>query len=107
MSCSDAAGDAALVFRPEARDNLRRARDWYDAQRLGLGDELGRVVDDALVKIGEYPNAYPDIEGGIRRSVLFRFPYGIFYRIHPSFIEVLAVFHHRQDPAEWRVRAAV
>ncbi len=40
-SCLSAADDAAFLFRPAAVDELREARDWYDAQPAGLGAELG------------------------------------------------------------------
>ena len=96
-----------FVFRPEARDDLRDARDWYEAQRPGLGLELGAAVDDTLARIGTHPELYPEVVSGIRRAVLHRFPYGLFYRRRSGDIEVLAVFHHRRDPTVWRRRAAV
>lgn len=38
-----------FVFHPAARDELREARDWYEVQRVGLGDDLGDVVTAALI----------------------------------------------------------
>ena len=35
-----------LVIRPEAEDDLADARDWYDAQRDGLGLEFLAAVED-------------------------------------------------------------
>jgi plasmid stabilization system protein ParE len=96
-----------FVFQPEARDELREARDWYEMQQAGLGQDLGAIVAVTLTRISEHPEMYPEVDPGIRRAVLQRFPYSIFYRIRPSAIEVLAVFHHRRDPADWRSRAAV
>ena len=97
-----------VVFHPAARDELREARDWYEAQRPGLGDDLGVVVGLALDRIREFPDAYPEVLPTIRRAVLSRFPYSLFYRRRPGnveMIEILAVFHHRRDPAAWRRRA--
>lgn len=95
-----------FVFRPAAVDELHEARDWYDVQRAGLGDELGEVIAVTLERIAAYPNAFPEIIPGVRRAVIDRFPYGVFYRQIPDAIEILAVFHHRQDPMIWRSRAA-
>jgi plasmid stabilization system protein ParE len=39
--------------------------------------------------------------------VLSRFPYSILYRLRLPEVEVVAVFHHRRDPAAWQARAAV
>jgi plasmid stabilization system protein ParE len=96
-----------FLFRPAAVDELREARDWYEAQRAGLGAELGQVVSGSLEHIAAQPAAFPEVVPGVRRAVIDRFPYGIFYRQIPDAIEVLAVFHHRRDPSIWRARAAV
>jgi len=96
-----------FLFRPAAIDELRAARAWYEAQRAGLGDELGEVVARTLDRIATQPGAFPEVVSGVRRAVVSRFPYGIFYRRIPDALEVLAVFHHRRDPTIWRRRAAV
>jgi plasmid stabilization system protein ParE len=96
-----------VVFRPAAVEELREARDQYDAQRPGLGDELGQIVTATLDRIASHPAAFPEVMPGVRRAVMDRFPYGIFYRQTPEALEVLAVFHHRRDPAIWMTRGAV
>ena len=96
-----------FLFRPAAVDELLEARDWYDAQRDGLGDELAEVVAHTVDLIAAQPEAFPEVIPGVRRAVISRFPYGIFYRRTPDTLEVLAVFHHRRDPKIWRDRAAV
>ena len=97
-----------VLFHPAARDELREAREWYEAQRVGLGDDLGGVIGLAIDRIREFPDAYPEVLPAVRRAVLARFPYSLFYRRRPSTpdaVEILAVFHHRRDPATWRRRA--
>jgi plasmid stabilization system protein ParE len=96
-----------LVFHLAARADLEEARDWYSAQRSGLGDELGAAVHDMITRIRNYPQLFPEVEPRVRRAVLSRFPYSLLYVIRPEEIEILAVFHHRRDPATWRGRAAV
>jgi plasmid stabilization system protein ParE len=99
-----------VLFHPAARDELREAREWYEAQGVGLGDELGGAIDLAINRIREVPDAYPEVLPTVRRAVLSRFPYSLFYRRRPSnpdAVEILAVFHHRRNPATWHRRAAV
>jgi plasmid stabilization system protein ParE len=33
-----------------------------------------------------------------------RFPYSVYYVVEPSQIVVLAIFHGRRDPKQWRSR---
>jgi hypothetical protein len=54
------------------------------AQRPGLGDDLGVVVGLAIDRIREFPDAYPEVLPTIRRAVLSRFPYSLFYRRRPG-----------------------
>ena len=96
-----------LVFHLGAIEDLQEARDWYEEQRAGLSLEFERAIDEGLERIAAEPAAYAEVEPGIRRHVLSRFPYALFYRIRSPHIEITAVFHHRRDPAIWRRRDAV
>ena len=48
-----------VVFRAAAVDELREARDWFNAQRAGLGDELGEVVAATLERIAAHHTRFP------------------------------------------------
>jgi plasmid stabilization system protein ParE len=41
----------------------------------------------------------------IRKAVVKRFPYCIYYRAHTDRVEVIAVFHTSRDPSIWQGRA--
>jgi plasmid stabilization system protein ParE len=86
-----------LVFRPEVRDELDEAYSWYETQKLGLGEELLDCVDDALDRICLSPESDPVIYRDVRRAVISRFPFLIYYRIVSSRIIVTAIFHGRRD----------
>jgi plasmid stabilization system protein ParE len=40
----------------------------------------------------------------MRRALLRRFPYGIFFEIERAEIMIYAVFHGARDPKRWRRR---
>jgi len=58
----------------------------------------------ALTKIEEAPLSYPHIRKKVRRALIRRFPFGIYYIVEGDDIVVLAVMHGRRDPAKWRDR---
>jgi plasmid stabilization system protein ParE len=37
--------------------------------------------------------------------LLRRFPYGIYYRLYPDSIVIVACMHGRRDPKRWQSRA--
>lgn len=39
--------------------DIEAARQWYEAQRPGLGDEFVEAVDDAMESVLAFPAAYP------------------------------------------------
>jgi plasmid stabilization system protein ParE len=93
-----------FVLRLEARDELLEAWDWYEQRAAGLGAEFVRAVEAAVDALQQAPDRYPRVHGEIRRVLLRRFPYAIFYRASPDEIVVLAVFHLARDPARWQSR---
>jgi plasmid stabilization system protein ParE len=93
-----------LVFRPEVREELNEAYTWYEKQQLGLGDELLNCVDESLDRICLAPESYPAVYRDVRRSIVKRFPFLIYYRIVSSRIIVTAIFHGRRDLKSWQSR---
>jgi plasmid stabilization system protein ParE len=41
----------------------------------------------------------------VRKALVRRFPYAIFYRVRNARVVVLAVFHSKRDPNIWKSRA--
>lgn len=88
----------------EAEFDLEEAYQWYKVQVNQLGSEFIRVVDNHLVSIQKNPLAAPLIYRNVRRKVLPRFPYGLFYVVQDDLILVVACFHVKRDPSQWKRR---
>lgn len=91
-------------FRSEAASDVLLARDWYDTQRPGLGDEFVQALEQGIDLISELPEAFPEITVGLRRALLGRFPYAVYYRLGSDIIDVIACLHTRRSPGRWRNR---
>ena len=66
-----------VVFLRPAQRELDDAVVWYNRQAAGLGRELLDELDRAIRRAVAFPLSYPEIEPGIRRCRLARFPYGV------------------------------
>ena len=93
-----------LVLRPQAEAELLGARDWYEEQRVGLGEAFAMQVDSVLARIVQAPLAYPRVQGETRRALVRRFPYAIYFHARPDEIVVLGVIHGRRHPRRWHSR---
>ncbi|WP_306477818.1 type II toxin-antitoxin system RelE/ParE family toxin [Methyloversatilis sp.] len=93
-----------ILVRPEAECDLASSYAFYQECRRGLGDDFLSSVEESFERISKNPFLYPDIHRGIRRALLRRFPYGVFYFVMDGRISVLAVLHAARNPDEWLTR---
>ena len=88
-------------FLIQAQLELDDAVAWYNQRSEGLGqeflDELDRVVRRAI----RFPLSCPEIEPGIRRGLIARFPFGLIYGIDDDTLVVIAVAHLHRRPRYW------
>ena len=93
-----------IVLRLAAAAELEDARLWYEERRAGLGADFIECVDEALERIDAAPLAHPRVHGEVRRVLLRRFPYAVFFVVEPERVVVLAVFHASRAPSIWQGR---
>ena len=66
-------------FRPEAEKEFRQATHWYAQQRSGLDLEFIGCIDEAIERIKRQPLLFPKERDDIRKTVVRRFPFLIFF----------------------------
>jgi plasmid stabilization system protein ParE len=93
-----------IRFHSEAEQELKDAVIWYDYQRKGLGAEFFLCIDESIERIQNNPQLYPIVHKNIRRTVIRRFPFAIFYEVSESEIRIIGIFHARRDPSQWKSR---
>jgi toxin ParE1/3/4 len=96
----------SIVFLPAARREIIEAQDWYERAASGLGRQFRAEVDRQVERIMSRPSQFPVLHAGVRRARLRRFPYGLFFRLRPEMIQVIACFHSSRDPMVWQSRFA-
>lgn len=94
-----------VVLRDEARAEFDAAFDWYNSQQAGLGLEFLAEVQKSFNRVAANPQIHPTVFADIRKAVVRRFPFAVFYRPHSDRVEVIAVFHSSRDPSIWQGRA--
>jgi len=93
-----------LIVRPEAENDLSQARRWYEQQLRGLGRDFLDEVAATFERIESNPEAYAKIRGRLRRALVRRFPFGVFYLLEREQIIILAVLRASRDPRLWKSR---
>jgi len=93
-----------LRLTREAELDLDAAHAWYHAQSRRLAREFLAALSTAIASIRRHPEAYQLVDPTMRRALLRRFPYGIFFRNLSQHIRVVAIVHLYRHPLTWRRR---
>lgn len=96
---------ASLVVLPEAEKDIAQAQSWYERQRKGLGNQLIEALDKTFSVIRDTPEIHAAEYKSVRRVMLKRFPYIVYYRILQHSVEIIAVLHGSRDDQLWQSRA--
>lgn len=86
-----------IIVRPEAEEDIREAYQYYEECSVGLGADFLISVDAILSRIHRHPGLFQKIHKNLRRGLLERFPYGVFYLAEKDRLVVIAVLDCRRN----------
>lgn len=92
-------------IQPEAQAEADRAAAWYESQGVDLGVEFILELDLAIERAAENPESYAVQYREVRRVLLRRFPYAVYFVYEEGVLEVFAILHQHQNPSTWEARA--
>jgi len=87
-----------------AEGELRNAILYYRNIRVGLDKDLMLCVDAAIELIVRHPDLGSLVYDSVRRKLIRRFPYGIFYITSDKELYVIGFRHYRQSDVKYKNR---
>jgi plasmid stabilization system protein ParE len=90
-----------MVILEIARREFDEAKEFYEAEQPGLGTQFEEQIKHSLLRIQQYPEAWPPERKEIRRYIVHKFPYKILYSVQRDNIIVLAFAHLHRQPGYW------
>jgi plasmid stabilization system protein ParE len=94
-----------VIFTQAARAELIKAQDWYESEASGLGRRFRQAIDALAERMSANPRQFPIVLKNVRRALLRRFPYSLFFLVEDETVLVIACFHASRDPLQWQNRA--
>lgn len=92
-------------FHPEALHEYTEATQYYAEISTSLATGFVSQVENGINQILLYPQAWHPIEEDVRRYLIKRFPFGIYYTIEENeSIIIQAVMHLSRKPGYWKAR---
>lgn len=93
---------SSLRWTTRAERELDDAMTYLEERELGLGMALLADVTALVSRVMTMPRLYPEVAPGIRRGLIRRFSYNIFYsQPREDLIVILALIHTAASPDEW------
>ncbi len=93
-----------LEFHPEAEMELIEAAENYELQVPGLGERFEDEVRSATDLLLRHPEIGSVADPNLRRIVLDRFPFTLYYSVTADVLRVEIVAHQSRKPGYWRSR---
>ena len=89
-----------VEYHPSVASELGKIRDFYESCSAGLGVDFVSEFERQILSIATMPERWMLVRRDIRRSLMRRFPYVIFFRIIEGYsIRVTVVKHERRHPS--------
>ena len=75
----------------------KKAYDWYEEQKQGLGEAFLKELDTCYRQLETHPQHYGKIKKNVRQVAVKRFPFVVVYEIIKQEVVVFAVFHTKRN----------
>jgi toxin ParE1/3/4 len=93
-----------VTFHEDASAEYEAAFEWYHLRSEFAASRFADELNRAIGEISDAPSRWPETTRNVRKLLLRRFPFAVFYRNLPSGIQIIAVAHTRRKPGYWKSR---
>jgi plasmid stabilization system protein ParE len=94
-----------VEYHPAIEGELRQIIDFYNERSRGLGNQFLDEFEKQILNIASMPSRWLVVGADVRRSLMKRFPYVIYFRpLEDSVLRVTVIKHQRRHPGYGRRR---
>lgn len=88
-----------VEYHPRVEQELEEARQFYENRAPGLGGEFIDEFEREVLRIAAAPRRWVVLTRDVRRALMKRFPYIIYFRQpNPNRLRITVVKHQRRHP---------
>lgn len=87
-----------LEIKDLALKTIQEAYDWYEEQRIELGESFLGELSAVFEKLSQQPEYYSFVSQSYRQVKVPGYPYVVVYEIMEQSVVVYAVFHTSKNP---------
>ena len=91
-------------FHPDALHEYEGSTRYYRAINPQLAQSFVHEIEKSIKHIQLNPVAWIMVEDDVRRCLVQRFPFGIYFTIESDHFLIVAVMHLSRQPGYWKER---
>jgi toxin ParE1/3/4 len=94
----------SIELSDEAEVDFDKSYEFYYEDSPKVADTFFKRINLGFENIKQNPTSFPIAHKDVRKYVVKKFPFVIYYRIIDSIIQVIAIFHTSRNPEIWNDR---
>ena len=94
----------SIELSDDAEIDLKSSFEYYFYEDPQVADSFFKQINISFEKIKQDPKMFTIVYGSIRKYVLLKFPFVIYYRIDDVIVQIIAIFHTSRNPQIWNER---
>jgi plasmid stabilization system protein ParE len=96
----------SLIIQPRAQLDIDDALTWYQPRDPDLVPRFLAELDSVFDRITQNPGQFPVEADPIRRALLRKFPFAVFFIDGGDLAAIVAVLRHTRRPVNWKRRTS-
>lgn len=89
-----------VIVLPDAEIDIKESVEFYDEQDEKLSSSFINIIDTSFKEIKKTPETFPLIKYDIRKFVVNKFSFCIYFVNRLEAIYIIAVFHDKRNPKD-------
>lgn len=94
----------SIELSSEAEVDLDKSYECYYEDNTKAADAFFKQINLGFEHIRQQPNSFPIVHKDIRKYVVKKFPFVIYYQVIGKVIQIIAIFHTSRNPEIWNER---
>lgn len=94
----------SIELSDEAEVDFDKSYEFYSEDSPKVADIFFKQINLGFENIKQNPKSFPIAHKDVRKYIVKKFPFVIYFRIIHTVIQVIAIFHTSRNPEIWNER---
>jgi plasmid stabilization system protein ParE len=81
--------------------DVQAGHDWISPHSLRTANALVDAIRDQIGRIVDHPESYPEVRYGVRRAVVLKYRFLVFFQVTTDSILIVGAVHGTRDVERW------